>query len=50
MAPSEEADSVWAHSRTTVARQMAHLTPEQRYRIARGNAVRLYGLTPRALP
>jgi predicted TIM-barrel fold metal-dependent hydrolase len=37
-------DSVWPNSHEVVARQMAHLRAEQRYKLTRGNAAALYGL------
>jgi predicted TIM-barrel fold metal-dependent hydrolase len=40
-------DSVWPNSREVVAKQMAHLSEEQRYKITRGNAAALYGLEER---
>jgi uncharacterized protein len=40
-------DSIWPKSHETVAKQMAHLTAEQRYKITRRNAAALYGLEGR---
>jgi predicted TIM-barrel fold metal-dependent hydrolase len=37
-------DSVWPNSKATIARQMAHLTPEMRRKLTHDNAARLYGL------
>ncbi|MGW8368654.1 MAG: amidohydrolase family protein [Gammaproteobacteria bacterium] len=37
-------DSVWPNSHGTVAKQMAGLTEEQRFKITYGNAAALYGL------
>ena len=37
-------DSIWPRSHEIVARQMAQLSEQQRYKITRGNAAALYGL------
>ncbi len=37
-------DSTWPHTRQIAEEQMKDLTDEQRYKICRGNAIRLYGL------
>lgn len=40
-------DSIWPRSHEIVAKQMAALSEAQRYKITRGNAAALYGLTAR---
>ena len=37
-------DSTWPHTKEIAERQMAHLDDEQRRKIVRGNAIRLFGL------
>ena len=37
-------DSTWPHTRQIAEEQMKDLTDEQRYKIVRGNAIKLYGL------
>ena len=43
-------DSTWPDSIEVVQKQIAHLTPEQQYKILRGNAERLYRFTPAEPP
>ena len=37
-------DSTWPRTREIAEKQMAGLTDEQRYKIVRGNAIKLFGL------
>jgi predicted TIM-barrel fold metal-dependent hydrolase len=37
-------DSTWPHTKKIADDQMAHLTDEQRYKIVRGNAIKLFNL------
>jgi predicted TIM-barrel fold metal-dependent hydrolase len=37
-------DSTWPHTRQIAEKQMADLTDEQRRKIVRGNAIKLFGL------
>jgi predicted TIM-barrel fold metal-dependent hydrolase len=37
-------DSTWPHTKEIAERQMAHLDDETKYKILRGNAIRLFGL------
>jgi predicted TIM-barrel fold metal-dependent hydrolase len=37
-------DSTWPHTRQIAEKQMKDLTDEQRYKIVRGNAIKLYDL------
>lgn len=37
-------DSTWPHTLETVTKMMGHLTPEEQYRILRGNAIDMLGL------
>ena len=37
-------DSTWPHTKEIAERQMAHLDDETRYKIVRGNAIKLFGL------
>ena len=37
-------DSTWPRTREIAEKQMAGLTDEQRYKVVRGNAIRLFGL------
>ena len=37
-------DSTWPHTRQIAEKQMADLTDEQRCKIVRGNAIKLFGL------
>jgi len=37
-------DSTWPHTKEIAERQMAHLDDDQRRKIVRGNAIRLFGL------
>jgi predicted TIM-barrel fold metal-dependent hydrolase len=39
------ADGTWPHTREVAARQMRGLTDDQAYKITRGNALRLLGLS-----
>jgi predicted TIM-barrel fold metal-dependent hydrolase len=43
-------DSTWPDCIEVVQKQIAHLTPEQQYKILRGNAERLYRFTPAEPP
>ena len=38
-------DSTWPHTREVATAMMAGLTSEQRYKVVRGNAIRMLGLT-----
>jgi predicted TIM-barrel fold metal-dependent hydrolase len=37
-------DSTWPHTAKLAEQQMASLTEEQRYKVLRGNAIKLYSL------
>ena len=37
-------DSTWPHTKEVAEKMMAHLTPEVRYKILRGNAIRMLSL------
>ena len=37
-------DSTWPRTREIAEKQMAGLTDEQRYKVVRGNAIKLFGL------
>ena len=37
-------DSTWPHTKEIAERQMAHLDDETKYKIVRGNAIKLFGL------
>ena len=37
-------DSTWPNTRQIAEKQMPDLTDEQRYKIVRGNAIKLFGL------
>ncbi len=37
-------DSTWPHTREVAEKMMAHLSPEVRYKILRGNAIRMLSL------
>jgi predicted TIM-barrel fold metal-dependent hydrolase len=39
------ADTTWPNSVEVVRAELAHLTAEQRYKVVRGNAIQLFGLT-----
>ncbi|MCK0090151.1 amidohydrolase [Rhodococcus sp. F64268] len=43
-------DSTWPNCISVVKKQIEHLTPEQQYKILRGNAERLYRFTPAQPP
>jgi predicted TIM-barrel fold metal-dependent hydrolase len=43
-------DSTWPNCIEVAKKQVAHLSPEQQYKVLRGNAERLYRFTPAAAP
>ena len=42
-------DSPWPHSHETLVAQIQHLSPEDQYKVARGNAERVFGFEPSGL-
>jgi len=43
------ADTIWPHVREKIDEQLVGLSPEDQYKLRRGNAERIYGFTPSGL-